>query len=127
MNNIKSRFRVFDLNEKCYRSRDEDWCINQNGELLFNGKPVKQEDFFIDQSTDEFDADDNLIYEGDIVEVSGFKDTKVVEGYKERLRVMEGCPIMASSETDTLLRIGVTPSWAIKVVGQEAIDDLTDK
>ena len=46
MNNIKSRFRVFDLNEKCYRSRDEDWCINQNGELLFNGKPVKQEDFF---------------------------------------------------------------------------------
>lgn len=127
MNNIKSRFRVFDLNEKCYRSRDEDWCINQNGELLFNGKPVKQEDFFIDQSTDEFDADDNLIYEGDIVEVSGFKDTKVVEGYKERLRVMEGCPIMVSSDTDTLLRIGVTPSWAIKVVGQEAIEDLTDK
>lgn len=126
MNNIKARFRVFDLNEKCYRSRDEDWCINQNGELLFNGKPVKQEDFFVDQSTDEFDADDNLIYEGDIVEVSGFKDTKVVEGYKERLRVMEGCPIMVSSETDTLLHIGVTPSWAIKVVGQEAIEDLTD-
>lgn len=126
MNNTKARFRVFDLNEKCYRSRDEDWCINQNGELLFNGKPVKQEDFFVDQSTDEFDADDNLIYEGDIVEVSGFKDTKVVEGYKERLRVMEGCPIMVSSDTDTLLRIGVTPSWAIKVVGQEAIEDLTD-
>lgn len=124
MNSIKSKFRVFDRKEKCYRSKDEEWTINQNGELLFNGKLVDQEEFFIDQSTDEFDTDGNLIYEGDIVEVSGFKDTKVVEGFKARLEVMKGMPIMVDADKDILLHIGMTPNWAIKVVGQEVLENL---
>lgn len=123
MNNIKCMFRVFDRKRKCYRSKDEDWTINQNGELLFNGKLVDQEDFFIDQSTNEFDTDGNLIFEGDIVEVSGFKDTKVAEGFKARLEVMEGMPIMVDADKDILLHIGLTPDWAIKVVGQEAMEN----